>query len=281
MQGALWFNLKPLLLSVPRQPSRILNVPRAKALIGIPADRRILGPHPFHCVGEKYIAAVAQAAGAVPLLIPSLGPSLGEEDLGAIVGAVDGILLTGSPSNVEPHRYSGPPSDPDTLHDPHRDATTLPLIPRVVAAGMPLLALCRGFQEMNVAYGGTLWQKVQDVPGFADHRENKEDPLEKQYAPAHEVELVQGGQLRRIAGVERVMVNSLHSQGVQRLGDGLEIEARAPDGLVEGFRVRGAPGFALAVQWHPEWQVMNNQFSRALFAAFGDAARAHARGRTA
>jgi len=277
MQGALWFNLKPLLLSVPRQPSRILNVPRAKALIGIPADRRILGPHPFHCVGEKYIAAVAQAAGAVPLLIPSLG----EEDLGAILGEVDGILLTGSPSNVEPHRYSGPPSDPDTLHDPHRDATTLPLIPRVVAAGMPLLALCRGFQEMNVAYGGTLWQKVQDVPGFADHRENKEDPLEKQYAPAHEVELVQGGQLHRIAGVERVMVNSLHSQGVQRLGDGLEIEARAPDGLVEGFRVRGAPGFALAVQWHPEWQVMNNQFSRALFAAFGDAARAHARGRTA
>jgi putative glutamine amidotransferase len=227
-------------------------------------------------VGEKYIAAVAQAAEAVPVLIPSLGEGA---DLDAILASVDGILLTVSPSNVEPHRYAGPPSDPDTWHDPHRDATTLPLIPRVVAAGMPLFAICRGFQEMNVAYGGTLWQKVQEVPGFADHRENKEDPLEVQYAPAHEVELVPGGELHRIAGTGRVEVNSLHSQGVQRLGDGLEIEARAPDGLVEGFRVREAPGFALAVQWHPEWQVMQNPFSRALFAAFGEAARTHAKGR--
>jgi putative glutamine amidotransferase len=252
-------------------------VSRAKPLIGIPADRRILGPHPFHCVGEKYIAAVAQAAGAVPLLVPSLGE---DADFDAILDVVDGILLTGSPSNVEPYRYFGPPGDPDTLHDPHRDATTLPLIPRVVAAGMPLLAICRGFQEMNVAYGGTLWQKVQEVPGFADHRENKEDPLERQYGPAHDVELVPGGELQRIAGVERASVNSVHAQGVQRLGDGLEVEARAPDGLIEAFRVRSAPGFALAVQWHPEWQVMSNPFSRALFAAFGDAARAHARGRS-
>jgi putative glutamine amidotransferase len=251
-------------------------VARSKPLIGIPADRRILGPHPFHCVGEKYIAAVAQAADAVPVLIPSLGA---DADLEAILSSVDGILLTGSPSNVEPHRYFGPPSDPDTLHDPHRDATTLPLIPRVVASGLPLFAVCRGFQEMNVAYGGTLWQKVQEVPGLADHRENKEDPLEVQYAPAHEVALVAGGELERLAGATQVTVNSLHSQGVQRLGDGLEVEARAPDGLIEGFRVRGAPGFALAVQWHPEWQVMLNTFSRAMFAAFGDAARTHARGR--
>lgn len=247
---------------------------RSKPLIGIPADRRILGPHPFHCVGEKYIAAVTQAADAVPVLIPSLG----DANLDEVLDAVDGILLTGSPSNVEPQRYSGPPSDPDTAHDPHRDATTLPLIPRVVAAGMPLFAICRGFQEMNVAYGGTLWQKVQEVPGFADHRENKQDPLEVQYAPVHEVSLVAGGELQRIAGTDTVMVNSLHAQGVQRLGGGLEVEARAPDGLIEGFRVREAPGFALAVQWHPEWQVMNSPFSRALFAAFGAAARAHAKG---
>jgi putative glutamine amidotransferase len=250
-------------------------VSRSKPLIGIPADRRMLGPHPFHCVGEKYIAAVAEGADAVAVLIPSLG----EANLDEILGSVDGILLTGSPSNVEPHRYFGPPSDPDTLHDPHRDATTLPLIPRVIAAGMPLFAICRGFQEMNVAYGGTLWTKLQEVPGLADHREDKEQPLEVQYAPVHEVELAAGGELRRIAGAERVMVNSLHAQGVQRLGDGLEVEARAPDGLVEGFRVAGAPGFALAVQWHPEWQVMKNPFSRALFAAFGEAAREHAKGR--
>lgn len=247
-----------------------------KPLIGIPADRRILGPHPFHCVGEKYINAVAEAAEAIPVLIPSLGENA---DLDGILAHVDGILLTGSPSNVEPVRYAGPSPDPDTLHDPHRDATTLPMIPRVIEAGMPLFAVCRGFQEMNVAFGGTLWQKVQEVPGMSDHRENKEEPLDVQYAPVHEVELVPGGQLQRIAGAGRVMVNSLHSQGVQRLGDGLEVEARAPDGLVEGFRVRSAPGFALAVQWHPEWQVMKNPFSRALFAAFGEAARAHAKGR--
>jgi putative glutamine amidotransferase len=250
-------------------------VSRSKPLIGIPADRRTLGPHPFHCVGEKYIAAVAECADAVPVLIPSLG----ETNLDEILGSVDGILLTGSPSNVEPQRYAGPPSDPETWHDPHRDATTLPLIPRVVAAGMPLFAICRGFQEMNVAYGGTLWQKVQEVPGLADHRENKQDPLDVQYGPAHEVELVPGGVLHRVAGSGRVAVNSLHSQGVQRLADGLEIEALAPDGLVEGFRVRNAPGFSLAVQWHPEWQAIKNPFSRALFAAFGEAARAHAKGR--
>lgn len=249
-----------------------------KPLIGIPADRRILGPHPFHCVGEKYIAAVAEAAEGIPVLIPSLGAGT---DFESVLAHLDGILLTGSPSNVEPVHYAGPASDADTLHDPHRDATTLPMIPCVVAAGMPLFAVCRGFQEMNVAFGGSLWQKVQDEPGMRDHRENKEDPLELQYAPAHEVELLAGGQLRRIAGVERVMVNSLHAQGVQRLGDALDVEARAPDGLVEGFSVRGAPGFALAVQWHPEWQVMKNPFSRALFAAFGAAARAHARGRRA
>jgi len=251
-------------------------VSRSKPLIGIPADRRILGPHPFHCVGEKYITAVAAAAGGVPVLVPSLGE---EGSLEAILEHVDGILLTGSPSNVEPHRYAGPPSDPDTLHDPHRDATTLPLIPRVVASGMPLFAICRGFQEMNVAYGGTLWQKVHEVPGLADHREDKAAPLEVQYGPAHEIELVEGGELRRIAGAARVMVNSIHAQGVHRLGDALEVEARAPDGLIEAFRVRNAPGFSLAVQWHPEWQVMNNPFSRALFAAFGEAVRAHAKGR--
>ena len=247
-----------------------------KPLIGIPADRRILGPHPFHCVGEKYIDAVAEAARAIPVLLPSLGD---RADLDEVLASVDGILLTGSPSNVEPRRYAGPPSDPETLHDPHRDATTLPMIPRVVAAGMPLFAVCRGFQEMNVAFGGSLWQKVQEVPGMRDHRENKEDPLEVQYGPAHELELVAGGMLHRIAGAGRVTVNSLHAQGVQTLGQGLEVEARAPDGLIEGFSVRSAPGFALAVQWHPEWQVMKNPFSRALVAAFGEAARAHAKGR--
>ena len=246
-----------------------------KPLIGIPADRRLLGHHYFHCVGEKYINAVALGADAIPVLIPSLGEGIGLEEL---LARFDGILLTGSPSNVEPHRYGGPPSAEGTLHDPHRDATTLPLIPQVVAAGMPLLAICRGFQEMNVAFGGTLWQRLHEVEGLTDHREDTSAPLDEQYGPAHEIELIRGTALHALAdGQDRIQVNSLHSQGVQTLGKGLAIEARAPDGVVEAFRVESAPGFAHAVQWHPEWKFQHNAFSRALFAAFGRAAREFAR----
>jgi putative glutamine amidotransferase len=244
-----------------------------KPLIGIPADRRLWGHHYFHCVGEKYISAVAEAAQAIPVLIPSLGSAYEMEEL---LASFDGVMLTGSPSNVEPHRYGGPASDPETLHDPERDATTLPLIPHVIAAGMPMLAICRGFQEVNVAFGGTLFQKLHEVDGYSDHREDKHAPLDEQYGPAHEIELVDGGELSRIAGTRRLTVNSLHSQGVQTLGRNLEVEARAPDGVIEAFRVRSAPSFALAVQWHPEWKFRDNSFSRALFAAFGKAARERA-----
>jgi putative glutamine amidotransferase len=239
-----------------------------KPLIGIPADRRLLGHHYFHCVGEKYLDAVAQGADAHVVLIPSSGERLNLDEL---LTYVDGIMLTGSPSNVEPRHYNGPESAPGTLFDAHRDATTLPLISRAVKAGMPLLGICRGFQEMNVAYGGTLWQRIHEVDGYRDHREDPQAPLDQQYGPAHEVELAPNGQLARMAGTTRIQVNSLHSQGVHTLGGELEIEARSPDGVIEAFRVRNAPSFALAVQWHPEWQFHNNSFSRALFAAFGAA----------
>jgi len=243
-----------------------------KPVIGIPADRRLIGPHWFHCVGEKYIEPISQVAGAVPVLLPSLG----ELHVADWLESVDAILFTGSPSNVEPHRYSGPASEPGTWHDPERDATTLPMIPAAIAAGLPVLGLCRGCQEMNVAFGGTLWQKLQDVPGFMDHREDKHRPVEEQYAPRHEVILEPGGLLAEFVGADRLMVNSLHAQGVQTLGSGLVVEARAPDGVIEGFRVAAAPAFALAVQWHPEWRAVENPFSRALFAAFGEAARTRA-----
>jgi len=239
-----------------------------KPLVGIPADRRTLGAHPFHCVGEKYINAVVIGAGAIPLLIPSLGDAL---ELDSILSRVDGVLLTGSPSNVEPRHYQGPSSAPGTLHDPHRDATTLPMIPRAVHAGLPVLAICRGFQEMNVAFGGTLHQKLHEVPGLSDHRDDETEPLDVQYGPAHEVTLTEGGLLRKLAGQDRLTVNSLHSQGVDALGKGLAVEARAPDGVVEAFRVIEAPSFAIAVQWHPEWKFAESAFSRALFAAFGAA----------
>jgi putative glutamine amidotransferase len=230
----------------------------------------MIGPHPFHAVGEKYIAAVVQAADCLPLLIPVLDTPL---DVTEILAHVDGLFFTGSPSNVEPHRYGGAQSEPGTLHDPHRDATTLSMVPRAIAAGVPVLGVCRGFQEMNVALGGTLHQRVHEIAGFDDHREDKDEPLDVQYAPAHDVVLEPGGTLARLAGADRIRVNSLHSQGIERLGPDLAVEARAPDGLVEAFRVPGAPAFALAVQWHPEWQVMTNEFSKALFAEFGRAAR--------
>jgi len=242
-------------------------------LIGIPADRRLYGKQYFHMVGEKYIEAVAAGARAVPVLVPALGSEL---HLPSLLDACDGLLLTGSASNVEPHHYGGPASAPGTLHDPNRDATTLPLISQAVAAGLPVLAICRGFQEMNVAYGGTLHQRLHEVEGYRDHREDEEAPLEVQYGPAHEVRLEPGGLLRTMAGRDRLQVNSLHWQGIRDLGRDLCIEARAPDGVIEAFRVDQAPAFALALQWHPEWQFAQNPFSSALFAAFGDAARARA-----
>jgi len=245
----------------------------ARPLIGIPADRRMVGHHPFHMVGEKYARALIEAAGAVPLLIPALAREL---EFSELLERLDGLLFTGSPSNVEPHHYAGPPSEPGTLHDPARDATTLPLIRNAVREGVPIFGICRGFQEMNVAFGGTLHQKLHEVPGNLDHRDDDSLPLDVQYGPAHEVTLEPGGVLRELAGRERIEVNSLHSQGIDRLGGELAVEARAPDGVIEAFRVRDAQRFALAVQWHPEWKVMSNPLSRALFAAFGTASRERA-----
>ena len=248
----------------------------ARPLIGLPADRRTLGVQPFHVAAEKYARALLEAADALPLIIPSLGAELRSAEL---LERLDGLLFTGSPSNVEPHHYAGPPSVPGTLHDPARDATTLPLIRAAVERGVPVLGICRGFQEVNVAFGGSLHQRVHEVPGYLDHRDDERQPLEVQYGPAHDVTLEPEGLLRGLAGAERVRVNSLHWQGIERLGPGLRVEARAPDGLIEAFRVAEAPSFALAVQWHPEWQVMSNPFSRALFAAFGAACRARASAR--
>lgn len=248
----------------------------ARPLIGLPADRRMIGLHPFHAVGEKYARAVLDAAGGLPLLVPALAEELRLDEL---LERVDGLLFTGSPSNVEPHHYEGPPSHPGTLHDPARDATTLPLIRKAVQAGVPVLGICRGFQEVNVAFGGSLYQRVHEIPGHLDHRDDETQPLEVQYGPAHEVILEGGGLLRSLADTERVTVNSLHGQGIERLGERLAVEARAPDGLVEAFRVEGAARFALAVQWHPEWRVMENPLSRAIFAAFGAACRARAESR--
>lgn len=244
-----------------------------RPLIGVISDRRVLGHHPFHLVGEKYLDAVLHGAGGFPVSLPVLA---GDFDIREALEHLDGLLLTGSPSNVEPWRYQGTASRPGTLHDAERDAAALALIPAAVAAGLPLMAICRGFQEMNVAFGGTLHQAVHELPGFVRHREDAGRPLEEQYAPSHELCFTAGGLLERLGGRDGMRVNSVHSQGVDRLADALAVEALAPDGLVEAFVVRAAPGFTLAVQWHPEWQLRGNALSLAMFGAFGDAARRRA-----
>jgi putative glutamine amidotransferase len=233
----------------------------------------MVGDHAFHMVGEKYAHAVSRAVGGLPLLIPVLPEPLESQEL---LSRLDGLLFPGSPSNVEPHHYDEGPSEPGTLHDPERDATTLPLIRSAIEQGVPILGICRGFQEMNVALGGKLWQKVHEVPNLFDHREAKSASLEIQYGPAHEVVLEPGPMREWAGGADRVKVNSLHGQGVKQLAPDLTVAARAPDGLIEAFWMPRAPAFTWAVQWHPEWRVMANNFSVALFAAFGEAARVRA-----
>jgi putative glutamine amidotransferase len=240
-----------------------------RPIVLVPACVNRIGSHPYHTAQLKYVAAVADGAGCAPLIIPALGDAT---DIDALLAVADGVMLTGSPSNVHAGLYGEALLDPSLPLDPARDATTLPLIRAVIQRGIPLLAICRGFQEVNVALGGTLHQAVHDVAGMADHREQKIHTLEQQYAPSHRVLLEPDGRMTRIlGGVSGIMVNSLHGQGINRLAPSLAVEARADDGLVEAYRVADATGFTLAVQWHPEWRFAENPDSVKLFSAFGEA----------
>jgi putative glutamine amidotransferase len=248
-----------------------MKTSKRKPIVILPSDVKHIGEHPFHAVGQKYILAVVQAAEAMPLLVPAIGDDIDIDDL---LSAADGILLTGSPSNIHPSHFGQAVHNPALPLDTARDGLTLKLIRAAVDAGVPLLAICRGFQELNVAFGGSLHQAVQEQAGKSDHREPKDLPLDAQYAVSHSVNLVKNGQLARIIGNERMMVNSLHGQGIDRLGAGLSVEAHAPDDLVEAVHVDGAKSFALGVQWHPEWKVMENPQYLAIFKAFGEACKA-------
>ena len=244
-------------------------------LIGVTACIRSLGQGRVsaHSVSEKYIRAVVDGIGGIPVIIPALGA---ESDAAALLARVDGLLLTGSPSNVEPHHYGGEASRPGTLHDAQRDATTLPMIRRAVAMGVPILALCRGHQELNVALGGTLHQNVHELPGKRDHRAPRDQPNEIRYAPAHSITLQRGSFLADLAKQSEVIVNSLHAQAIDRPAPGLIVEAVSSDAVIEAVRVTGSPGFGLGVQWHPEWSIATNPFSAAIFAAMATAARDYA-----
>jgi len=248
-------------------------------IVLVPACTRQFGDHPYYAAQIKYVQAVVRGAGCAPLILPALGAAL---DLETMLAVCDGIMLTGSASNVHPSHYAQDVYDPALPQDPARDATTLPLVRAAVKRGIPVIAVCRGFQEMNVALGGSLHQAVQEVEGKMDHRENPRLPLEEQYAPAHKIMLEPGGVLQKIlGGATETNVNSLHGQGIDRLAPGLAVEARAEDGLVEAFSVPFAPGFTLALQWHPEWKLTDNPDSLKMFGAFGDACRAYrSNGRT-
>jgi len=241
--------------------------PTPRPLVAIAADRIERHGHEAHAVLHGYIDAVSRVAGALPLALPAALEAL---DADSLIETLDGLVLTGSPSNVAPQCYGADVSPPDVLLDPDRDAAVLSLLPRLIAAGVPVLGVCRGFQEMNVAYGGTLDTAVHLRPGALDHREGDHDrPVPRWYDDSHPVDIVPGGLLAQWAPSRRLAVNSLHHQGVARLGRGLRIEATAPDGLVEAFSVEGVSAFALAVQWHPEMRTHDCPLAHAIFTAFG------------
>ncbi len=242
-------------------------------IVLVPACTRSIGDHPYYAAQVKYVDAVVLGARCTPLIVPAIGDAL---DLDSLLAACDGIMLTGASSNVHASHYGAEVDDPALPHDLARDATTLPLIRAALKRGIPVMAICRGFQEMNVALGGSLHQALQNIAGKMDHRENPLLPLAARYAPAHRITLEAGGKLQAIlGGALETQVNSLHGQGLDRLAEGIVIEARADDGLIEAFTVSSAPGFTLALQWHPEWQVQDNPDSMRMFGAFGDACRAY------
>lgn len=226
---------------------------------------------PNHAASDSYVRVVLGPVGGVPVLLPAAGEALAPQ----ILPRLDGLILTGSRSNVWPGHYEGPDHAEGTPEDQARDATTLPLIRAAITQGVPLLAICRGMQELNVALGGTLDQRIQDLPGRMDHSTPSDQPIPLvRTGKAHAVRLAPESLLHELAGGTEAPVNSLHNQGVQRLAPRLEAMGWAPDGTVEAVRVRAAPGFAWGVQWHPEYDWERDAFSRRIFEAFGAACAA-------
>lgn len=241
-----------------------------RPLVGVIACRRQVEGHPAHMVTDKYLRALYDY-GLAPVMLPVWEDGVDT----ALLERLDGLLMTGSYTNVEPTRYGAERAPENIRDDRDRDAVAMALIPAAVERGLPLFGACRGFQEFNVAFGGSLYQAVQTVPGMLDHREPEGDKAE-QYAPIHDLVIEPGGVLAGLYDRSVARVNSLHQQGIERLGDGLRVEGRAPDGLIEAVSVEDAETFALAVQWHPEWQPAEHPLYDALFRGFAEACREHA-----
>ncbi|OJY65890.1 MAG: gamma-glutamyl-gamma-aminobutyrate hydrolase [Rhodospirillales bacterium 70-18] len=243
-----------------------------KPLIGISCCTKLFGAFGManHAASNTYVRATDLVVGGVPVLLPANGA---KADIATLLSRLDGIILTGSRSNVQPDLYDGPPHAEGTPEDAERDGVTLPLIRAAVAAGVPVLAICRGLQEMNVALGGSLHQRLQDLPDRMDHSTPMQPSSRVRTGKAHAVRVVPGSWLHRVAGATEIGVNSLHNQGIDRLGDRLVADAEAPDGTVEAIHAR-SDGFAVGVQWHPEYDWDHDVVSRRIFEAFGEAVRA-------
>jgi putative glutamine amidotransferase len=245
-------------------------------IVAVPMCVKFIDGQNYHTVGEKYLTALIDGAGVYPLSYPALGAALPVE---ALLDHVDGVLFTGSPSNIAVEHYNGDPDRDDSPQDPGRDAVTLPLIRAALKRDIPLFAICRGFQELNVALGGTLHTRIHELPGKLDHR-GPDGSYDEIYRPAHQLHLEPGSSFAKVLKTEETTINSVHWQAINKLGAGLVVEGRAPDGVIEAVRVEGKR-FAIGVQWHPEYRCIDNPDSMQLFRAFGEAVRAYATERRA
>ena len=247
-------------------------------LVAVATDVRAFENYTWHATPQQYIEAALSIAGVLPVLVPSFGERL---DFDSLLAAVDGVMVTGSKTNVHPSLYGREATEADGPYDPGRDATTLPLIRKAIGHGVPLLAICRGIQEMNVALDGTLASEIQERAGAIDHRAPASGDQDERFAIRQKISIRPGSCLAGVFGAGDISVNSLHRQGIDRPGPRLDIEAVAEDGTIEAVSVRGAPAFAVGVQWHPEYWAHTDDASRRIFEAFGDAVRAHADARAA
>ena len=251
----------------------------SRPVIGIITNHHLINDqYAAHAGGSMNSEAVSQVSGALPLLIPA---DPGVVSVGELLEVCDGFLLTGGRPNVHPEEYGEAPTEAHGAFDRDRDAIALPLVRACVERGQPVFGVCRGFQEMNVAMGGTLYPEIRDLPGRMNHRMPPDGTIEEKFALRHKVTFTEGGRFHRLLGAREVMTNTLHGQGIKTPGARVVIDGHAPDGTPEASYIEGAPGFTLAVQWHPEYKAGNDPVSRPLFEAFGAAARDWAAGKRA
>lgn len=247
-----------------------------KPLVGVTSDIKPVDPYIWHAAPANYLDAAADVSKVTPMIIPSLGSRL---DIDALLDRLDGILVTGSRSNVHPSNYGVEPTEDHAPFDPDRDATTLPLIRRAIERGVPLLAICRGIQELNVALGGSITAAFQKTRNIDGHGYPWEGTMDERFSLAHGLKIEEGSCLAEVLNDEivdgSVQVNSLHTQALDRLGEGVVVEATSEDGTIEAVTVSGAKGYVVGVQWHPEYWAITDSPSNKILASFGDAARSY------